>query len=257
MTGPAEALGLLAGAGQGWLIAAALVFLRVGAVMAFLPGFGDQVVPMRIRLGLTLAFTAIVLPAVGDRMPTDSPLAAGVCEIAAGLLLGAALRLAYLALHTAGAIAAQSASLAQMFSGAGAEPQPAIGHVLTMAGLALAMASGLHVKAAAMMIASYDLLPAGHLPAPDEAARWATGAATQSFGLAFSLAAPFVLASILYNLAIGAINRAMPQLMVSFIGAPAMTAGGLAILALAAVPALEVWRTAFETVLSTPFGPAP
>ncbi|MFC3118840.1 flagellar biosynthetic protein FliR [Jhaorihella thermophila] len=38
--------------------------------------------------------------------------------------------------------------------------------------------------------------------------------------LPFSLSAPFVIASLLYNLTLGAINRAMPQLMVTLVGAP-------------------------------------
>ena len=46
-----------------------------------------------------------------------------------------------------------------------------------------------------------------------------------SFALALSLAAPFVIASLLYNVALGVINKAMPQLMVAFVGAPAITCG--------------------------------
>ena len=71
------------------------------------------------------------------------------------------------------------------------------------------------------------------VPAADVAA-WGTARVAQAFALGFSLAAPFVIAGFAYNLALGAINRAMPQLMVAFIGAPAITAGGLLILMLAA-----------------------
>ncbi len=77
----------------------------------------------------------------------------------------------------------------------------------------------------------------------------------QAFALGFSLAAPFVIAGFAYNLALGAINRAMPQLMVAFIGAPAITAGGLLILMLAAPvhPAL-LGRTASTLTLADPLG---
>ena len=53
---------------QSWLWPAVLVFLRVGACMALMPAFGEQVVPQRVRLILALAFTAVVLPAVADGM---------------------------------------------------------------------------------------------------------------------------------------------------------------------------------------------
>lgn len=252
MTDLLEPLARLSGQSETWLRAAIMVFLRVGAFMALLPGFGEQSVPMRIRLALTVAFTAIVLPAAQDRIGDANPLVQGGTEVAAGLMLGIGLRLLVFALHTAGAIAAQATSLAQLFAGAGAEPQPAIGHVLTIAGLTIAMASGLHVKAAALLILSYDLLPSGQLAAASQVATWGTAAVAHSFALAFSLAAPFVLASAVYNLALGAINRAMPSLMVSFIGAPVLTAGGLVLLALSIVPALTIWHAAVESFLAAP-----
>ena len=57
----------------------------------------------------------------------------------------------------------------------------------------------------------------------------------------FSLAAPFVIMGFAYNVALGAINRAMPQLMVAFVGAPAITAAGLLVLMLAAPVILHFW----------------
>jgi len=36
--------------GRGALAVGAVVFVRVGALMALLPAFGEQVVPMRVRL---------------------------------------------------------------------------------------------------------------------------------------------------------------------------------------------------------------
>lgn len=246
----------MAGLGEDWLWPGFLVFLRVGAVMALLPGFGETSIPLRIRLALSLAFTAIVLPAVAMRIGAASPFLAVAGEVAVGLMLGAGLRMFVFALQTAGAIAAQATSLAQLFAGAGAEPQPAIANVLTVAGLAVAMASGLHVRAASLLILSYDLFPSGQLPEAADAAAWGLGRATHSFALAFSLAAPFVLASAVYQLALGVINRAMPQLMVSFIGAPLLTAGGLIMLSLVAVQMLELWRSALLDVLAAPTGNA-
>jgi flagellar biosynthetic protein FliR len=56
---------------------------------------------------------------------------------------------------------------------------------------------------------------------------------------------------------LGVINRAMPQLMVTLIGAPALTAGGLMLLLLAAPVMLAVWAEAFGTFLLDPFGARP
>jgi flagellar biosynthetic protein FliR len=72
--------------------------------------------------------------------------------------------------------------------------------------------------------------------------------------LAFTLAAPFVIVSVLYNLTLGIINRAMPQMMVVFVGAPVITLGGLLMLFLLAPGMLNLWMRALEHFVSNPFG---
>lgn len=252
----ADLLPSLGGPAREWAWAALLVFLRVGAAMALLPAFGEAQVPARVRLVLALAFSAIVLPAVEVRAPEPHLGAAGA-EVLAGLILGIGLRLLVLALQTAAAIAANALSLAQLFAGAGPEPQPAFGMLVTMAGLALAVALGLHVKLASLMILSYDFLPAGRLPMAADVAAWGIGRVGAAFALAFSLAAPFVLAALVYNLALGVISRAMPQLMVTMVGAPALTGGALALMALVVPAMLSVWHGALDGFLANPVGPAP
>lgn len=231
-----------------------VVFLRVGAAMALLPAFGETSVPQRIRLVLAFAFTAIVFPAVRDRIPQfdGSPMLL-LSETAIGLLLGLGLRLFVMALQTAGTIAAQATSLAQLFGGATGEPQPVIGNLLTMAGLALAVAGGLHVRAAELFIMSYDFFPPGQLPDASDVSIWGLHQIARAFTLAFMLAMPFVAASLVFNLALGIINRAMPQLMVTFIGAPALTFGGLVLLLVTAPAALALWLQAMNRFLEAPF----
>ena len=75
-----------------------------------------------------------------------------------------------------------------------------------------------------------------------------------AFELAFSLAAPFLAAGLIYNLALGAINRAMPQLMVALVGAPAITGMALLILALAAPTILQVWAARLDETVAMPWG---
>ena len=88
-------------------------------------------------------------------------------------------------------------------------------------------------------------------------ADWNLDLVSRAFSLAFSLAAPFIIASMIYNLALGVINRAMQQLMVSMIGAPALTVGALALLAIATPVLLAVWLQAFEAFMADPFAVRP
>lgn len=234
------------------------VFLRVGAVLALLPAFGEQFVPQRVRLVLTVAFSAVVYPSVAFDIQSFVDSGAGkwaayAGEVLIGLLLGIGLRLFVFALQTAGSIAAQATSLSQILGSAQAEPTAAIGQLLLMAGLALAVMNGLHVKAAEAMILSYDLFQPGNIPRASDVSQWGVSQISRSFSLAFSLAAPFIIASIIYNVALGVINRAMPQLMVAMVGAPAITLGGIALLFIVSPILLSVWWSELSLFLGSPF----
>ena len=243
------------------LVSAALwhgitVFLRVAVLVSFAPAFGEQSVPMRVKLMLALAFTVVTAPAtpVSAIEPALDAIAwLAVTETVAGLILGLGLRLFILGLQTAGSIAAQSTSLSQILGGAVADPLPAMGYALIIGGLALAVMSGVHVKAAELVILSYDLLPMGTLPKGSAVSRWGLDQIRHAFSLAFTLAAPFVILSVLYNLALGAINKAMPQLMVAFVGAPVITAAGVVLLFLTAPLILSVWMASLDHFLADPF----
>lgn len=253
-------LSALLGLAEGIAWAAALAFIRIGAMVALMPGLGDPSVPQRIKLALIVAFSLVVAPILADRLAQGGPgpsfLALGG-EAIAGLILGVGMRLFLVALQTAAAMIAQATTLSQLFAGAAPEPQPAIGNLFLFAGIALAMAAGLHVKAAELVLLSYDILPAGtHLSAASTA-DWGLALIGQTFALAFSLAAPFIIASLVYNLALGAINRAMPALMVSMVGAPALTLGALALMAVATPLILAAWLSAFSEFLAQPFAVAP
>lgn len=237
-----------------------VVFLRVGATVSLLPGFGEQTVPMRIKLVIALAFTLIVAPAIQAVPPPASVsviATLALTETLAGVLMGLGIRLFILALQTAGAIAAQSTSLSQILGGAAIEPLPAMGYVLTVGAIALAVMSGLHIKAAQLLIHSYIMLPMGFFQGGADVADWGLQQVARAFELAFVLAAPFVLMSVLYNLALGVINKAMPQLMVAFVGAPVITLGGLFLLFLAAPTMLAVWLAALDQFMANPLGPNP
>lgn len=253
-----DALAPLAGWGETAVAGLVLVFARVGATVSLLPGFGEQTVPLRLKLAAALCMTMIVWPLVLPRMPAlpegliDFTLML-LAETVAGLALGIALRLMIMVLQLAGSIAAQSTAISQIGAvGVMPDPMPAIGNILVLAGIALALAGGLHIKAAAMLAASYDLLPLGRFPGAGDLAAWGTAQVAHAFALAVTLAGPFVLLSFLYNLALGAINRAMPQLMVAFVGAPAITGGALIVLLLAAPLLLAVWVDALDLVLAGP-----
>ncbi|MES0826707.1 flagellar biosynthetic protein FliR [Ruegeria sp. SCP11] len=231
------------------------VFLRVSATVSLLPAFGERSIPTRVKFGIAMTFTLIVTPAIAPPVaqPDLLPMAGLVLtEVLIGVALGMALRLFVLALQTAGSIAAQATSLSQILGPAAADPVPAMGYLLTLAGLTLAVLLGLHIRVAQFLIHSYTMFPMDKPPLAPDLSNWGVQQIARSFGLAFALAMPFVIASLIYNLALGVINRAMPQLMVAFVGAPAITFAGLFLLFAGAPLILSVWSDALFAFMLNP-----
>lgn len=247
------------GLSQNALTVAFLVFLRVGAMMAVLPAFGERSVPQRIRLVLTLCFTIVVTPVVtSNLLPLASEQGiigrAFATEVLAGLAIGIVLRIFVMILEMAGAMIAQSTSLSQMFGGGAVDAQPVVGHLLLVGGLALAAMLDLHVRVVEILVMSYEFIPAGTFIGAGELSEWGLQHIRTGFSMAFSLSAPFVIASLVYNVALGVINRAMPQLMVAMVGAPAITLGGMVLMLITLPLLLQIWRQGFDLLLMNPFG---
>lgn len=233
----------------------AIVFLRIGAMSSVMLGFGEQFVPTQVKLVIGFVFTAIVAPALPQMpMPSSVMQYAGLIatESVIGLALGVGIRMFIHALQIAGTIAAQCTSLSQALGGAGAEPMPALGAVLWIAGIALAVMLDMHVHAAELMIRSYDLFPVGRFPDGAQLSRWGAHRVSETFSMGFKLAAPFVVIAVMYNLTLGIINRAMTQLMVVMIMAPVIATGGLSLLAICAPMILQVWGQDLLIFLADP-----
>jgi flagellar biosynthetic protein FliR len=256
-----SALEPYAALGQGHAAAFAGVFARISALVFFLPGLGERMISMRVRLAAAMAIALVLAPLVAPTAtapagPVDLALILAA-EALAGAVIGFSIRIAIFAVQIAGHVAAQHLSLAQLFgAGLDDQPEPPVATLLTMAALTLAVAMGLHFQAVGALALSYEVMPYGAFPGASEAGAWAVERAAFAFSAGVALAMPFVVLGFIYYLAIGAANRAMPQLMVAFVGAPAITLAGLVMLALAAPPLLKVWIGMLESILRTLLGAA-
>lgn len=239
------------------MISISIIFFRVSAAISVLPIFGERSVPIRIKLAISLCLTVVVATPVQTFFSVTYNDFRGFIWLASsetvtGLILGISIRMFVFALQTAGSIAAQSTSLAQLLGNPAADPLPAIGHILTLAGLTLLLILGFHTKIAVFFINSYQIFEIGLFPAPEIIGAWGINQVSTAFALAFQLSAPFILVSLIYNLTLGVINKAMPQLMVAFVGAPLITWGALALLMLTSGLLLSVWAQQIDTFIVNP-----
>lgn len=236
------------------LEAFALVFTRLSTVLFLLPGFGERALSMRIKVYIALVLAAVFTP-IFD-IPADADVSVGSFgnEFLVGLTLGLAARSFIWVLQIAGSIAAQATSLSQLFGGAAIDPSPAMGQLFMLSGLTLFFVADLHLVSMVYIDRSYILFPIGVPMSFAALGDWSTSHISFVFALSFALAAPFVFLALLYNLALGVINKAMPQLMVAFVGAPLITLGGIVVFALAVPIALVKWKSVFETFLNSGLG---
>lgn len=228
-----------------------VAFLRLSGAMLALPALGERMVPIRVRLSITFAFGVILAPLLPlEQVPERLSMSMIVTEVTIGAIFGAALRFMSQALLVAGTIAAQATSLAQLFGAPSSEPSSAIGNVLHITGLALLMAGGFHLSIIEFAIESWRVAPVGLIFEDSSLSEWGVERVQDAFALALALSMPFVILSVLYNFTLGIINKAMPQLMVALVGAPAITGLSVLTLAISVTFILTAWRDHFYIALN-------
>lgn len=215
-----------------------LVYLRVQACLLILPGLGERLIPVRVRVAAAMAVTPLLAGLTGTVAPPSEPLQLIVqsgAEMVIGLATGGLLRLLALALDVATTAIAATASLSQIIGVQNeAAPHP-VGNLMHLGGMAVLMALGLPVMLVQLLADSFTLWPLA--PA-------AIALVAQSFGLAMMLAAPFTLGGFLFQALSGVINRVMPALPVVFIGSPASIMLALVALTLLAPMLIAIWADA-------------
>jgi len=228
------------------------VFGRVAGVLVLLPGVGAQSVPRRLLAALAFVLAMALAPQLmGQRVPDQVFLGRLILsESVVGLIFGVWIRCVLFAIRTAGALAAQQMGL-QLFIGQpmdGENESPGA-RLLTLGATALFLAANFHLMLIAAFAASYELVPFGAWPSAALIAPDLITAVARSFVVALQVAGPFLVAGLLFNLALGMVNRAMPQLMVVLVGAPALALGMLVLFALALPAMLTGWVDEFGRLL--------
>lgn len=228
-----------------WVAQFILTLARLSFVIAFMPGIGERMIPAQMRVYLLLGLSAAISGmGITNYVLPDSLTDLGVLvimELLLSLFLGIGLRVVVWVLNIAGSVIAQSIGLAQPLGVAlENEAQTATANLLSMAGAALLFSMDFHIHVISSWIGLYQTIPIG-------GSSWITQAFLfdsiyAAFAFAVLLAWPFVAMNLLYNVCLGFINKAMPQMMVAFVGAPFLVGAGLFLLAVSIGAMLMVWQ---------------
>jgi flagellar biosynthetic protein FliR len=238
--------------------AAGLVFARLGAVIMLLPGLGEAFIPARIRLAFALALSLMLYPTLVAKVPAIPPGAgdfalAIIKEVLVGVLIGGILRLFMTSLATAGEVVSLQTTLsfAQTANPMQATPSTTLGTFLGTIGLVLIFVTDLDHLFIGAIVQSFDLFPFGRDVPVTDAAQLAVRTVGGSFALGLQLAAPVIAFSLIFNIAIGLVNRVMPQFQVFFVATPLSVMLGLSIFALSLGVIGMVWIDRYRELLGT------
>jgi flagellar biosynthesis protein FliR len=233
-----------------------LVFARVGSMVMLMPGLGEANIPVRIKLGIALLLTLILLPmhraAYQIDLQSINPLLVMlVHELIVGIVLGATARVTLSALQVGGSVIAQQMGLGFVTSVDPTQGQQGvlIGNFLTMLGITLLFATDSHYLVIAALNDSYNIFSPGDLTPTGDIADLATRAFSAAFKIGMQLSAPFLVFGLVFNIGLGVLARLMPQMQVYFVGAPLSIFAGFLIFALVLAAMMGTFLNYFNGVM--------
>jgi len=240
------------------ILAAFILFCRVGACLMLMPGFSSPRVPIVARLFLaiviTLSFVPLLGPDVVKEIDKSGPLELFrliASETAIGGMIGFIGRIFFAALETLGTAVAQEIGLANALGAPidESEPVPIVGTLLTFLATTLLFVTDLHWEVLRGLVASYRALPiAGGFPSQFGLVQIADALNT-SFLLSLRIASPFIVFALIVNLGIGLANRLTPQIHIYFMAMPIVVFAGLVLFYFTFRELIELFMAGFAAWL--------
>ena len=216
-----------------------IVFCRIGACLMFVPGYSSVNVPAQVRLFIALVTTfaltpiliAVLKPLTDNAAPLTLALLIG-SEILVGSVIGLGGRVFFLALQTMATVMASAIGLSNIPGTpiADTDPAPALVPLIMASVTTLFFMTDQHWQVLRGLMNSYDVWHPGERPGGDVALAQLVNRLSESFVLTLRIASPFIVYSVIVNLAVGLINKLTPAIPVYFISVPFVLFGGFLLL---------------------------
>lgn len=202
---------------------AIFVGLRVAGLMSFAPFLGNSALPARVKAGLTVALTILLVPSYspGPMPPTvGSWLATALGEAALGILMGLAVQFVFEGFQLAGEIVGvqMGFALESMFDPQTNASSPVISVFYQTIALLIFLQLNVHHWMLLALAQSFRLVPVGAVHVGLPAAQALLRAATAMWIIGIEIAAPVLIATMAVDLALSFLSRISPQVPVLLIG---------------------------------------
>ncbi len=234
-----------------WLAALFWPFIRILGLMIAAPLFGNQVVSVRLRVGLALLITMVIAPALPPlpAVPPDSAAGLGIFvqQLLIGLVMGFAVRLIFTTVEMAGELIGLQMGLgfAVFFDPQHSAQVPVIGQFLGLIATLFFLAVNGHLLMLSVLADSFRVIPIAATAFDPGLWRTVAGWGSRIFYVALLLSLPVIAALLVTNLALGVLTRAAPQLNIFAFGFPVTLAVGFGALLLS----LPLFAPVFDQLL--------
>jgi flagellar biosynthesis protein FliR len=224
-----------------YLTAAALVMVRLSALMVFCPVFSSSAIAPRIKAGFVFAMTILLAPAIatvpGARAVLDTRAVLG--ELSVGLVFGLSLTLLNEALMCAGTLLGLqfSFSLVNLLDPNSMIETAVLGQMLSWLGVLVIIGSGLDRTVLAAVVRSFSAVPVGQAVMQAKTCVALAMMASGIFLAGLQLAAPVMAAALAVEVTIALVARLSPQLPAMVVSIPLKTMVSYAVL----IGSLAVW----------------
>lgn len=244
---------------QGTILVLFLVFCRIGGCLMSMPGFSSARIPMQIRLFMAFAMSLAIMPLLWDVL---YPYAKGdqityvtliFSESLTGVMFGLIAHVYVLGMQFAGTVVGMAISF-------NAPPtrdiledtsENQLTGMLVMGGLLILFVLDFHHIIIKALADSYTSIPIGQLVNTQKMLISLTDTIAASMKIMLRLASPFLLFGLLFNVAIGLINKLAPQIPIYFISMPFALTGGLLLLYFGIAAMLRQFADAFIPIFAT------
>lgn len=212
---------------------------RILALIATAPILGNPSVPIRVKLGLAIMITLLVMPLVEKSIPRIDP-ASGIGliillqQVLIGIAIGFVMRIVFVAVEMAGELIGLQMGLgfAIFFDPQSSGQIDVIGRFMgVIASLAFLGLDG-HLMLIALISQSFASLPVGVETITDVTFSTLANWGGEVFKSGLQLSLPVLTVLLIANLALGVLTRVAPQLNIFAVGFPLTLSIGLFVLAL-------------------------
>ncbi len=236
---------------SGWGISFMLVLARVSAMMYAFPFFGSPAIAARIRILITLMLSFMLLPVVGvEGLGLDwslGRLALGTGrELIIGLMVGFGTKFMFEAFSLAGTFAGRQMgfAMAELVDPVTSAPQSMVGQFWALVAILFFLAVDGHHFLIRLMLQNFYLIPLNTGAPQPETGRMLIEGSNEMFRLALKLAAPALILTLMMDVGVGVLSRAMPRFQVFFVVLPLKLIVGI----FALVVSLQLFQALFSAV---------